>query len=409
MKVVHITKLPDGGATWCAMRISEALRKEGIDSSMLLMQGETADGIAIAEPDRLYRWHGNILARLLMKVLKFITRPTYEYYKWRRKRAEKAEKAFFTSPLTDYTRLADHPAIKEADIVHLHWIADFVDYPSFFRKIQKPIVWTIHDENPGLGGFHYRSHLQQANDVYRKLDSDYASIKKKAISNGKRPHLVAISTMMKRFFEHNDILSKCPITLIHNGVDGGQYKMYDKESSREKLNLPEGKTVFLFSSYDIYDKRKGLKQLIDALEALHDDSTLLICIGGYKDVPETGLDIRCTGIVRDKNMLSLYYSAADFFVLSSFQEAFAQTPLEAMSCGTPVISFPCSGAADLINEENGVLCDDFTTEALKNGIRTALGKTYDRQQIRESVLARFSYDKIARQYIELYKSLLNDK
>lgn len=409
MKVVHVTKLPDGGATWCAMRISEALQKEGIDSSMLLMQGESADGIAIAEPDRLYQWHGNMLVRLLMKVLKFMSRPSYEYYKWRRKRAEKTGKEFFTSPLTDYTHLPDHPAIKEADIIHLHWIADFVDYPSFFRKIQKPIVWTIHDENPGLGGFHYRSHLQQANDVYRKLDSDYASIKKKAISNGKRPHLVAISTMMKLFFEHNDILGKCPITLIHNGVDGGQYKMYDKESSREKLNLPEGKTVFLFSSYDIYDKRKGLKQLIDALEALHDDSTLLICIGGYKDVPETGLDIRCTGIVRDKNMLSLYYSAANFFVLSSFQEAFAQTPLEAMSCGTPVISFPCSGSADLINDENGVLCDDFTTEALKNGIRTALGKTYDRQQIRESVLARFSYDKIARQYIELYKSLLNDK
>ena len=39
MKVVHITKLPDGGASWRAMRICRALRKQGIDAEMLLMQG----------------------------------------------------------------------------------------------------------------------------------------------------------------------------------------------------------------------------------------------------------------------------------------------------------------------------------------------------------------------------------
>ena len=406
MKVVHITKLPDGGATWCAMRISKALQKTGVDSSMLLMQGETADGVAIGKPDWLYTNFKNPLGRLLMKGLKFIIRPQYEYYKWRRKQAEKNGPAFFTSPLTDYTSLPDHHLIKSADIIHLHWVADFIDYPSFFKKINKPIVWTIHDENPGLGGFHYKSHLQQANSVYQRLDADYAKIKKKAILRGNTPHLVAISTMMKLFFENNDILKNCQITLIHNGVEGNLFQMFDRTCAREKLGLPLDKKIFLFSSYKIEDKRKGLSLLIDALERFGRDNLCLVCLGGYDAVPQSDIQIICAGLVRDKEQLSQYYSAADFFVLSSFQEAFAQTPLEAMSCGTPVIAFPCSGAADLINEDNGVLCGDFTVDALYEGIFNAMKKDFNREEIRNDVLSRFSYDKIAEQYINLYGSLL---
>lgn len=407
MKVVHVSKLPDGGATWCAMRICHALQKEGIESTMLLMQGEASDDIEIAEPYWLYRRNDNIFIRLALKILKFVFRPRYEYYKWRRKQAEKTGDAFFTSPLTDYVSLANHPAIQAADIVHLHWVSDFVDYPTFFRKVGKPIVWTIHDENPGLGGFHYQTHLEQANATYKKLDKDYAVIKRKALVHGSRPHLVAISTMMKSYFEQNEILHNCPMTLIHNGVEGDDFKMLDKVEARDALDIPQDKKVFLFSSYKIEDKRKGLALLIEALENLNDSSVCLVCLGGYETIPIAKIEIMCAGLIHDKELLPQYYSAADFFVLSSFQEAFAQTPLEAMSCGTPVISFPCSGAADLIDEHNGVVCDDFTTTALEKGMRKAMSKIYMRDHIRKDVLNRFSYNQIAKQYIDLYKSLIS--
>lgn len=407
MNVVHISKYPDGGASWCAMRISNALRTKGVDSRILLMQGMPSEKVAVAEPDRLYRWYGNTIQRIVMKLLKVFVRPSFEYYKWRRKQAERTGPAFFTSPLTEYSSLAEHPYIREADIIHLHWVADFIDYPSFFQKVTKPIVWTVHDENPGLGGFHYQTHLHQANAVYKKLDAEYAAVKKKALNYGNRPHLVAISSMMKLFFEKNEILKDCPITLIHNGVEGELYKMLDRKKSRTELGLPVNDKVFLYSSFKIEDKRKGLNLLIKALEKLNDDSVHLVCLGGYDDVPQATFRITCAGLVQNKELLSKYYSAADYFVLSSFQEAFAQTPLEAMSCGTPVISFPCSGAADLINEQNGVLCDDFTVDSLENGIREAMKTYYDRRVIRKDVLDRFSYDKIAQQYIELYQSLLD--
>jgi len=97
-------------------------------------------------------------------------------------------------------------------------------------------------------------------------------------------------------------------------------------------------------------------------------------------------------------------TAADYFILPSFQEAFAQSPLEAMSCGTLVVAFPCSGIPELIN--NGIICKDFTVEALTHGIKEAMRRDFCRDKIRKDVLSRFSYDRIARQYIELYQELL---
>lgn len=410
MKVVHITKLPDGGASWCAMRICHALREQGIDAQMLLMQGNTSDNITIAKADWLYRDHSNIGVRLLVKILKLILRPRFENLIHQRKQAEKKCKAFFTSPVTGYTSLANHPLVKEADVVHLHWISDFVDFPTFFKRVRKPIVWTIHDENPGLGGFHYLSHKEGASKEYLRLDKIYEDIKRKALQKGNRPHLVAISSYMRDFFKKSPILRDCTTTLIHNGVDCKAFHSLPKAECRAKLGIPLDKKVFLFSSYQIEDKRKGLQVLIPALESLHDNSIMLVCLGNYKAVPLTEyIQVRCEGLVKGSDLLSEYYSAADYFVLSSFQEAFAQTPLEALACGTPVIAFPCSGVPDLINPKIGVMSENFTKEALMDAIKKAMNTEYCHDEIINDVESRFSYDIITKQYIELYNQLLQDK
>lgn len=407
MKVVHITKLPDGGASWCAMRISRALCKQGVDSRILLMQGVANNNIAIAKADWLYQDHKNLFIRIVVKVLKLMYRPKFEYLIYKRKKAAKSANAFFTSPITGYTNLSKHPWVREADIVHLHWISDFIDFPTFFKRINKPIVWTVHDENPGLGGFHYVSHKKDASREYLCIDEEYEEIKRKVLHGKNRPHLVAISSQMKSFFENNIILKDCPITLIHNGVNCEVFHPVAKKNSREVLGLSLEKKIFLFSSYQIEDKRKGLAILLPALEALHDSSILLVCLGKYKAVPQTKyIEVKCVGMVNGSENLSLYYSASDYFMLTSFQEAFAQTPLEAMACGTPVIAFPCSGVSDLIYEKNGVICQDFTVDALIDGIRKAIDLEYSREEIRRDVKSRFSYDKIAFQYINLYHSLL---
>ena len=100
-------------------------------------------------------------------------------------------------------------------------------------------------------------------------------------------------------------------------------------------------------------------------------------------------------------------SCADYMAMPSYQEAFSQSPMEAMACGLPVVVFPVSGTAELVNDRNGVICDDFTADALERGIKVLMSRHYDSKEIRQDMIDRYSPQRIAEKYIDLYKELLS--
>ena len=405
MRVVHICTSLNGGAGLCASRIIQATKALGVDVRAIVKEGQEDEAVSVVR--QASPWSGNWLFRKTQVLLsKTVQWPKYLYYenKIPKERQKCHQTICFTSPITPYTKLPEHPWIKDADIVHLHWIGDFVDYPSFFRQIDKPIVWTIHDENPGLGGFHYSLWKKEAPASFKRLDDQLMEIKRKAYKQVKKMTLVAISNQMKDFL-HSELLCNFPIELIHNGIDREAFCPIHHETAKSVLGIPADSIVFLFSAQNINEERKGLKELIAALEILNIPRTKLVCLGNFKKEPKASYEIRCEGFIPNHNLQSIYYSAADFFMMPSFQEAFAQAPMEAMACGTPVVAFPCSGTDSLINEGNGVVCDNFTCESLAKGIQQALRCCYDRDAIRQDLLKRFSYNIIARQYIQLYNKI----
>lgn len=406
MKVVHICTTLEGGAGLCASRIMKATNKLGIDTYALLQSGKTNSNTDIVYGNM--PWSKNWLIKKIQIVLRLFHLWPYPIKISRKvqKERQKYTNGYFSSPITLYNNIAEHPWIKEADIIHMQWVGDFLDYESFFKNVHKPIVWTIHDENPGLGGFHYSSWKAAAPDSFKKLDDEFMEIKRKAYKDAKSMTLVAISTMMADYFKNNELLKDFPIKIIHNGIDGDAFTPINKGIAREALAIEKDELVFLFAANYIDEERKGLNELIEALEKLKLPNTTLICLGKYHSLPKTSLNVRYEGFIANNRIQSLYYSAADYFVMPSFQEAFAQTPMEAMACGTPVIAFPCSGAKDLINEKNGIVCEDFTIDALKDGITTALRHNFNGDEIRQNLLNRYSYDIIAKQYIELYQEII---
>jgi glycosyltransferase involved in cell wall biosynthesis len=410
MKVLHICTSLEGGAGICASRIINATRAIGVNVRVLVASGNKKDGVDIVMPE--YPWSRCWLMRIIQALQEKRGKWPFEIVLLRRINAElrvNNKTATFTSPRTLYKNLANHPWTKEADLIHLHWIGNFVDYESFFKNMNKPIIWTIHDENPGLGGFHYTMWKNEANDCLKKLDDELMLVKERAYSYAHSLTLVALSTMMRDFFLNNQLLSKFHSVIINNGIEADKFTLVSKSCAREALSLPESSKVFLFVSYNIHEDRKGLKVLIEALELLRIPNTILLCLGNYDYLPETSFKVRCEGFISNNRIQSLYYSAADLFLMPSYQEAFAQTPMEAMACGTPVVSFPCSGATDLINATSGVVCSDFTVASLIEAIHVAMNRKYKREDIREYVLNNYSYDKIGKQYKSLYESLLGQK
>lgn len=414
MKVLYINTSQEGGAAWCAQRISKALEKQGIEYRMLVAEGKPQENVVVAVPDKEF-WYSNYflgkIKHLLMRTPFFWDKEKMDKV-LKEKNSQLESPLFIHGPFSYYKNITNHPLFEWADIIHLHWVSDFIDYPSFFRKVNKPIVWTLHDEFPAVGVQHYCSNYSILPVPLQPIDNFCRKVKRKAIKHARKLNLVAISKCMEDVCAHSDILSRFPVNLIHNGIDGDTFRLISKTEARCELGLSLDTTIFMFSSFYLFDERKGLSLLIESLNRIGRDNMMLICVGNNTNastlLPPTNYPIIQTGMIKDHNLLALYYSAADYFIQCSYEESFGQTPLEAMSCGTPVVAFPSGVIPELINKDNGVVCHDYTVDALVDGIETAMQRSYDGGKIRKQLLSHFSYNKIAEQYIKLYETILDN-
>ena len=411
MKVLHINTTDSGGAAWCAMRISKALSSQGVECRFLIAEGSPQENVIVAKRDEEF-WYSNYF---LGKVKHLLMRTPFFWDKekmdkvLKEKNTQLEKPLFIHGPFSYYKNIINHPLFEWADIIHLHWVPEFIDYPSFFRKVNKPIVWTLHDKYPVLGIMHYCSEFFPVPDSLKSIDRFCMKIKRRGIKKTKRLSLVAISEQMFDICIESEVLRGLPVYLIHNGVDINVFHQYGKETCREELGLPKNAIVFLFSAYYIFDPNKGLDRVVYALNKLKEVDKILVCIGNnypLEKPPKADFPLKMVGVQNDCLRIAKYYSAADFFVQGSYEETFAQTPLEAMACGTPVISTPCSGAKDLIRDFNGVICNAYNSDAIEEGIRKAVNTQYDSDAICQHVVENYQYSKIAQKYKELYESIL---
>lgn len=394
-----------GGAGIAARRIHEALLKQGVESRMLVrFKKSDDDTITMAHPNMgLYRPPTNPLSKKIVRAMRRRGRclTKVEHYERQMELLDRQYGAAFTMPISNYN-LTNHPLLQWADIIHLHWIENYLDYPTFFSHVKKPVVWTFHDENIAYGGFHYSDEAERLKEPFATLENTFCRIKKDAFADARHDiHMVALSAMMEQFYHRHAIMSQYPVEIIHNGIRPEDFRLLDRHFCRETLGIPADKRVLCFCASDINDKHKGLDTLVRALESMHLPNVVLLCVGQGR-LPQCDISVIGTGPIANPRLLSVAYSVADLFVMPSYQEAFAQAPLEAMACGCPVVAFPCSGTEELIQKDNGVRCSDFTEQAFVDGIGKALEQVYDHEAIRRNTLAQFDIALIAQQYINLY-------
>ena len=392
MRVLHISTSDNGGAGRCCIRIHKALLECGIDSKVVVKErfGDNPQVYsygAIKErinriPSKLFRICGlKITDR--NKVLAMNTKYN----------------AYYTLPVSSID-LTKNEWYDWADVIHLHFVNEYLDYPSFFKNTKKKIVWTLHDESLFYGVAHWQKDVITDN----KIENRYRCLKEKIIKNVDDLNIIFLSRMMYDKYKDKPIIQGRHMTIINNSIDGTIFKPYNKYEMRQKYGLEQHKIFLLFISTDVANPIKGLELLSRALTELNLKNVEILAIGDnprHKSFPFT----KMYGLVNDENQLSELISTADYFVMPSFQEGFAQSPMEAMACGLPVLAFPVSGTDELINQGNGIVCKEFNIEALKKGICQIMSCQYNRDEIRRDLLNRFSSRVIAQKYIDFYHSL----
>ncbi len=333
----------------------------------------------------------------------------------------------FTHPRTGWVTHFDQTAL-QGDVLHLHWVANFIDYPSFFSSIPEghPVVWTLHDMNPFTGGCHYTSgceafcstcqHCPQLgrrgpNDLSRR-----AFHTKSLAFRDKNLHIVADSYWLQSQAQRSSLFSHArSFRTIHYGLKVETLAPQSQSAARREFGIPEDRIVIGFGAASVHDRRKGLRELLQALSQLRTQSKVVALVFGGGSLSAEDGDVQefiNVGYVEDLNRQARVFSAMDLFVMPSLEEAFGLTGLEAMACGVPVVAFAAGGITDYVRpEETGLLAKVGDAAELARQMQWMIDHPDERRgmgaRARQMVVGEFTFARQAQKYLDLYDSLLS--
>lgn len=315
----------------------------------------------------------------------------------------------------------------DPDVIHLHNIHGFyLNIELLFAYLKtagKAVVWTLHDcwsftghcayfdyagcEKWKTGCYlceQYRSSYPYAIWKDNSIEN-YA--RKKEIFNG-MPNLTMVtpSYWLKDLVKQS-FLKNYPVKVIPNGIDLTQFTPtkgdYTKQFQSEKQ--------LILGVANVWERRKGLSYFIQ-LAKNGNDSVQIILVGLSKKqmraLPKNMIGITRTNHVKE---LAELYTLADCYVNVSLEDNFPTTNLEALACGTPVITFDTGGSKESLTKDCGIVVEKGNVRRLQEAIekvgRKAVGREmFSKEQCIEQA-KQFEKKKRFDQYVGLYRTILN--
>jgi len=320
--------------------------------------------------------------------------------------------------------------IREADIVHLHWVNfGYISLQSLTSLLrQKKVVWTFHDMWFFTGGCHYSNNCRNFEKkcghcpyVKHGGSNDLSHIiwlKKNRILNSEDHglNIVAPSRWMLSEFTSSSLVNGITAHQIPYAIDTDIFKPGDRKELCTKFSLEENKLYLLFGAVNLKDERKGFQFLKEVFnKGLLDIEFELLIFGNDEDDSDSLSQIphRRLGYFCSEQELSEVYAVADIFLLPSLMDNLPNTAIESIACGTPVAAFDVGGISDIIeHKKEGYLAHPYNISDLAGGIQFILDKantTTLSKNCREKALQVFCEQTIANQHIQLYQALINNE
>jgi glycosyltransferase involved in cell wall biosynthesis len=416
MKIVHINASTSGGAYRSSVGLHKGLLNLSIDSTFFT--GGTAGGPNFVRYQKTTEGKAaSFFNRLRFKWI------THQRSRYRFERF--GQPSYFEDPAVAWGPKSRFE-FPQADIFHLHDLKQFVDYKNFFGRLfsRHAIVWTLHDMTPFTGGCDYdygcgrflkdcgkcpalnsvreddlsRANLRIKLDLFSKLDPALVKI-------------VSPSKWLAREAQSSRVLGRFETTVIPNGINTEDFAPRGRNSIRESLDIAPDEFVMLVLATRLDDYRKGFHLLASSLSGLDPGIKFtLLCAGHGGSLQIPGIRTIHAGSFSNDRMLSMIYSAADVFVLTSLAEAFGNVAVESLACGTPVVAFETGGIPDIVEHANtGLLARTGDIEQIRKHLNH-LAKERQvlrnmSEKCRETALKKFSINQQAAAHLAIYRQL----
>ena len=323
-------------------------------------------------------------------------------------------------------QLVENIKIIKPDIIHLNnlhgYYLNIQVLFDFLASENIPIIWTLYDCWPFTGHCTYfdfvgcdkwksecfncpQSNQYPASYFLDRSTQNY-QLKKKLFTSVDNLTIISNSNWLKNLIKQS-YLKNYTTQVINSGINTKVFKPVFSKEIKSKYNL-EGKFVVLGVAND-WIQRKGLNDFIQLSNII--DSKIKIVLLGLNKSQQKSIPKNILGIERTENIKELIelYSCADVFVNPTWEDNFPTTNLEALACGTPVITYRTGGSPEAIDLKTGVVVQKGDIAGLLDAIKRIEfnGKEFYSKECVDRAKRLFNKDDRFQDYISLYQSVLN--
>lgn len=323
------------------------------------------------------------------------------------------------------------------DIIHIHNIHGyFLNYRILFDFLSHSgiqVIWTVHDCWLYTGHCYYYSkagcdrwktgcgHCPQRGKFPRSLFADRSARnfrdKRDAFCSMPEARLtiVPVSDWMRSEMSES-FLKDYRFQVIHNGIDTDVFSPQPALESEVRRCYGLGDRHVILGIASIWSEEKGLNDFVEMAARLDSDEVIVLVGMDRKQLDDvlsrcgrTVLGDRMVAVKRtaDVHQLAGLYSTADVLVNPTWQDNYPTVNLEAISCGTPVVTYRTGGSIEAVAGDTGFVVEQGDIEGLVDAVRRVetLGKAHFRDACRSRAVKEFRKEDRYAEYIELYERL----
>lgn len=272
----------------------------------------------------------------------------------------------------------------------------FTGHCSYFDDINC-IKWKTHCETCPKSRAYPSSYL---------FDSSFRNFndKKRLFNNAGNLELIVHSRWLAGLVK-DSFLKNIKVHVTPSGIDLSVFYPVNSDLY-EKYKLQNKKIILGCAS--IWSKRKGLDDFLNLYKLLPEEYQIVLIGLNQKQIQTLPLGIIGISRTESTNELAEWYSIADVFVNPTYSDNFPTTNIEALACGTPVVTYDTGGSPEAIDDNTGIVVGKGNLVSLHKAIEaiTAKGKEYYKNLCRLRAVAMFNKDDRYGDYMNILYDLI---